>query len=93
MSSRLTVIEQIFACFLERFRRSRRVHYSVDPLTGQRYSLPDEVRDAFVPVESSEEKAALDALGEAIAISERARAEGRPWKGTIETSNGTVYLD
>ena len=28
----------------------RRLHYSKDPATGQKYSLPDEVRQAFVPV-------------------------------------------
>ena len=30
----------------------RRLHYSKDPITGQKYALPDEVRQAFVPVEN-----------------------------------------
>ena len=43
----------------------RRVHYSTDPVTGQKYSLPDEVRQAFVPVKdpNPETKAILSDIG------------------------------
>jgi len=56
--------------------------------------LPDEVRNAFVPTgRTSENDPALKALAEAIAQSEKAKAEGPPWRGRFETSEGTVYLD
>jgi hypothetical protein len=43
----------------------RRLHYSRDPVTGQKYSLPDEVRQAFVPVKNPnpEIKTALSEIG------------------------------
>ena len=37
--------------FVRLIRRLRGEHYSVDPLTGQEYALPDEVRAAFKKVE------------------------------------------
>jgi hypothetical protein len=53
----------LIARLLRKFRQPR-PHYSVDPLTGRRYALPDEVRNAFVPAEATpEEQDALDALG------------------------------
>jgi hypothetical protein len=74
--------------------RLRGLHYSIHPLTGDEYALPDEVRNAFVPTgRTSKNDPALKALAEAIAQSQKARAEGRPWRGKFETSDGTVYLD
>lgn len=42
-------------------RRLRGEHYSVDPVTGQEYALPDEVRAAFKEVEG-EKSPAIEAL-------------------------------
>jgi hypothetical protein len=66
----------------------------VDPFTGNEYALPDEVRNAFVPTgQTSENDPSLKALAEAMAQAEQAKAEGRPWRGRFETSQGPVYLD
>jgi hypothetical protein len=56
--------------------RLRGLHYSVDPLTGDEYTLPDEVLSTFVPTgQTSKNNPELKALAEAIG---RAQAQGRP---------------
>jgi hypothetical protein len=63
----------------------------VDPITGNEYAFSDNPRAAFVPTgEPSENDPSLKGLAEAIAQSEKARAEGRRWRGAFETSVGTV---
>jgi hypothetical protein len=47
--------------FVRLIRRLRGEHYSVDPLTGQEYSLSDEARAAFKEVEG-EKSPAIEAL-------------------------------
>jgi len=74
--------------------RLRGLHYSVDPLTGSEYALPDEVRNGFVPTgQTSENDPSLKALAEALAQAAQAKADGRPWLGRFETSQGSVHLD
>ena len=53
----------------------RRLHYSIDPATGQKYSLPDEVRQAFVPVNDPKPEIQT-ALSDIALVAAYAKAKG-----------------
>lgn len=70
---------------VKRYWRLRRLHYSIDPVTGQKYALPDEVRQAFVPVNdpTPETKAVLSDIG-LVAAYAKAKGVKRVCGGNFE---------